>query len=163
MAEDEMVGWHHWFDGHEFEQALGVGDRQESLAWCSPWGHKKSNMTEWLNWTDWYAYKSFSTILVIGFRKTIKIKKKGRYGEIGEHKLNEMGALNVKQKKWNKLDKNKRSSYDPAVFKHDCSLETYLEPWRKKQKIPECLYFSKYFKIILIYIWILKSDYRFYY
>ena len=56
-------------------------------------------------------------------RKNIKKKKKD--GEIGEHTLNEMGALNMKQKKWNKLDK--RSSYSPVVFKHDCSLETYLE------------------------------------
>jgi len=37
MTEDEMVGWHHWLDGHEFEQALGVGDRQGSLECCSPW------------------------------------------------------------------------------------------------------------------------------
>ena len=38
MTEDEMVGWHHGLDGHEFEQAQGVGDGQESLACCSPWG-----------------------------------------------------------------------------------------------------------------------------
>ena len=38
---DEMVGWHHGLDGHEFEQALGVGDGQGSLAWCSPWGRKE--------------------------------------------------------------------------------------------------------------------------
>ena len=50
---DEMVGWHHRLDGHEFEQALGVGDGQGSLACCSPWGHKESDTTEWLNWTDW--------------------------------------------------------------------------------------------------------------
>ena len=37
MTEDEMVGWHHHCDGHEFEQALGVGDGQGSLACCSPW------------------------------------------------------------------------------------------------------------------------------
>ena len=37
MAEDETVGWHHQLDGHEFEQALGVGDRQGSLVCCSPW------------------------------------------------------------------------------------------------------------------------------
>ena len=55
-----------------------------------------------------------------------------RDGEIGEHKLNEMRALNMKQKKGNKLDKSKRSSYSSVVFKHDCSLETYLELWRKK-------------------------------
>ena len=47
----EVVGWHHWLDGHEFEQALGVG--QGSLACCSPWGSKESDMTEPLNWTVW--------------------------------------------------------------------------------------------------------------
>ena len=44
-AEDEMVGWHHQLDGHEFEQAPGV-DRQGSLVCCSPWGLKDSNTTE---------------------------------------------------------------------------------------------------------------------
>ena len=47
--EDEMVGWHHQLNGHEFEQALGAGDGQGSLACCSPWGHKESDTTEWLN------------------------------------------------------------------------------------------------------------------
>ena len=42
MTEDEMVGWHHRLDEHEFEQAPGVGDGEESLACCTPWGHKKS-------------------------------------------------------------------------------------------------------------------------
>ena len=51
MTKDEMVGWHHQLDGHEFEQALGVGDRQGSLACCSPWGHRDTDTTEWLNWT----------------------------------------------------------------------------------------------------------------
>ena len=46
MTEDEMVGWHHRLDGHEFEQALGVGDGQGGLACCSPWGHKEQDMTE---------------------------------------------------------------------------------------------------------------------
>ena len=52
MTEDEMVGWHHWLNGHEFEQAPGVGDGQGSLACYSPWGHKKLDTTEWLNWTE---------------------------------------------------------------------------------------------------------------
>ena len=52
MTEDEIVGWHHQLDGHEFEQALGVGDGQGSLACYSPWGLKESDTTEWLNWTD---------------------------------------------------------------------------------------------------------------
>ena len=51
-TEDEMVGWHHWLNGHEFEQAPGVGDGKGSLACCSPWGHKESDMTEQLNWTE---------------------------------------------------------------------------------------------------------------
>ena len=44
-----MVGWHHRLDGHDFEQAPGVGDGRGSLACCSPWGHKESDTTEWLN------------------------------------------------------------------------------------------------------------------
>ena len=44
-----MVGWHHQLDGHDFEHSLGVGDGQENLACCSPWGHKESDTTERLN------------------------------------------------------------------------------------------------------------------
>ena len=51
-TEDEMVGWHHQLDGHEFELAPGVGDRQGSLACCSPWDCKELDMTEQLNWTE---------------------------------------------------------------------------------------------------------------
>ena len=46
MTEDEVVGWHHQLGGHEFEQAPGVGNGQGSLMFCSPWGGKKSYMTE---------------------------------------------------------------------------------------------------------------------
>ena len=53
MTEDEIVGWHHQLNVHEFEQAPGVGSGQGSLACCSPWGHKDSDMTEWLNRTEW--------------------------------------------------------------------------------------------------------------
>ena len=52
ITEDEMVGWCHWLDGHESEQAPGVGEGQESLAYCSPWGCKELDMTEQLNWVD---------------------------------------------------------------------------------------------------------------
>ena len=45
-AEDEMVGWHHQLDGHEFEQAPGAGDGQGRMACCSPWGRKESEETE---------------------------------------------------------------------------------------------------------------------
>ena len=53
-TEDEMVGWHHRFNGHEFEQALGFGNAQGSLAGCSPWSLKESDMTKQLNWTEQY-------------------------------------------------------------------------------------------------------------
>ena len=49
MTEDKMVGWHHWLNGHGFEQTPGVGDGQGSLAYCSPWGCKESDMTKQLN------------------------------------------------------------------------------------------------------------------
>ena len=51
-TEDEMVGWHHRLNGHEFEQTPGVGDGQGGLACFSPWGRKELDMTERLNWTD---------------------------------------------------------------------------------------------------------------
>ena len=49
MTEDEMVGWHHRLDGHEFEQAPGVVDGQGGRVCCSPWGRKESGTTERLN------------------------------------------------------------------------------------------------------------------
>ena len=56
-TEDKMVGWHYQLDGHEFEQAPGVGDGQGSLACCSPWGCKESDRTE----RDWTELKSLPT------------------------------------------------------------------------------------------------------
>ena len=55
-----MVGWHHWLDGHEFEQALGVGDGQRSLACCCQWGRQESDMTEQLNWTELIVFQLLS-------------------------------------------------------------------------------------------------------
>ena len=49
----EMAGWHHWLDGHEFDQAPGVGAGQGGLACCDSWGRKESDMTERLIWSDW--------------------------------------------------------------------------------------------------------------
>ena len=51
-TEDKVVGWHNWLEGHEFEQALRVGDGQGSLVCFSPWGYKEADMTERLNWTE---------------------------------------------------------------------------------------------------------------
>ena len=52
VTEEEMIGWHHWLNRHEFEQAPGVGDGQGTLACWSPWGHKELDTTERLNCTE---------------------------------------------------------------------------------------------------------------
>ena len=53
MTEDEMVGWHHWLDGHEFAHTLGVGDGQGGVECCSPWGHKESDgLSHWTEMTE---------------------------------------------------------------------------------------------------------------
>ena len=51
-TEDEMVGWHHWLNGHVFGWTPGVGDGQGGLVCCGSWGHKESDTTEQLNWTE---------------------------------------------------------------------------------------------------------------
>ena len=58
-TEDEMAGWHHWFDGHESEWTPGVGDGQGGLACCDSWGRKESDTNEWLNWTEGQLKKSY--------------------------------------------------------------------------------------------------------
>ena len=77
MTADEIVGWHHWLDGHEFEQAPGVGDGQGSLVCCSPWGRKKSDMTEQLNNND-LSHWIFTKILYYYFR----VAQEGRNGSL---------------------------------------------------------------------------------
>ena len=72
-TEDEMVGWHHWLNGHEFGWTPGVGDGQGGLACCNSRGHKELDTTEQLNWTElnwrrlltvtWSARKSTQSIL----------------------------------------------------------------------------------------------------
>ena len=58
-----MAGWHHWFDGREFEWTPGVGDGQGGLACCDSWGRKESDTTEQLNWNELNAYKDSGTVL----------------------------------------------------------------------------------------------------
>ena len=55
-TEDEMVGWHHWLNGHGFGWTLGVGDGQGSLVCCGSWGYKELDMAEQLNWTELSPY-----------------------------------------------------------------------------------------------------------
>ena len=66
-TEDEMVGWHHCVDRHEFGQALGVGDGQGSVTCCSPWGCKASDMTKRLNWIGliWWCLCVESSLVLL--------------------------------------------------------------------------------------------------
>ena len=59
MTEDEMVGWHRWHNGYGFEWTPGVGDGHGGLACCNSWGHKKSDTTERLNWTELNWWKNY--------------------------------------------------------------------------------------------------------
>ena len=61
MTEDEMAGWHHWLNGHEFEQTLAVSDGQGGLECCSPWSHKESDTTEQLNCTEVFNFAELLT------------------------------------------------------------------------------------------------------
>ena len=58
-TEDKIVKWHHWFNGHEFEQSPGDNGGQGSLVCCSPWGHKESDRTEGLNNSNWHHRSGF--------------------------------------------------------------------------------------------------------
>ena len=60
MTEDEMAGWHHGLDGHEFEWTPGDGDGQGGLACCNSWGCKELDTTERLNWTDRWTWKKLT-------------------------------------------------------------------------------------------------------
>ena len=92
MTEVEMVGCHHWLDGHEFEQALGVGDGQGGLVCCSPWGHKESDMTERLMF-----YENGSTVKLNNFPKMHKWQ---------HHDLNKgLNRPRVCDTEWNKSEK----------------------------------------------------------
>ena len=66
-TENEMVGWHRWLDGHEFEPTLGDGEGQGSLVCCSPWGHGESETTEWLKNYKYYSYKFYYRWCYISF------------------------------------------------------------------------------------------------
>ena len=64
-TEDEMVGWHHRLDGHGFGWTPGVGDGQGGLASCGSWGHKESDTTEQLNWTELNAIEYYPVIKIM--------------------------------------------------------------------------------------------------
>ena len=93
MTEDEMIGWLHRLDGHEFEQASGVSDGQGTLVCCSPWSHKESDMTEQLNWTElrWWMERIW-----LRSRRTVRkccdipVRVHEDSGREGENKINKL-------------------------------------------------------------------------
>ena len=81
-TEDEMVGWHHWFDGHEFGWTPGVGDGQWGLACCSSWSRKESDMTERLNWTGIYVQHWVWIIAQVSSCEAVRISKANLFCKI---------------------------------------------------------------------------------
>ena len=78
MTQDEMVEWHHWLNGHEFKQVLGVGGGQRSLACYSPWGCKESDMTKQLNCTELIVLHNPLLVHIQGNGEwTIRLQVKG--------------------------------------------------------------------------------------
>ena len=96
MTQDEMVGWHHQLNGHEFEQAPRVGDGQESLECCSSQGHKESDMTEQLNWTESIlVYSLISSIFIVYLAGKVR---KALDLEIGLNSIGDMDSLSKQRK-----------------------------------------------------------------
>ena len=75
MTEDEMAGWHHQLNGHEFGYTLGVGDGQGGLVCCGSWGQRESDMTEWLNWTDttFFPFKRLKSTPRVALRQEVPL------------------------------------------------------------------------------------------
>ena len=84
MTEDEMAGWHHRLNGHEFEWTPGIGDGQGGLACCDSWGHKESDTTERLNWTElnWKELMENQCRLLITFHKLIASLGRNSYSKL---------------------------------------------------------------------------------
>ena len=80
MIEDEMVGWHHQLDGHEFEQTSGNSEGQRSLVCCSPWGHKELDLTKWLKNSNTPIINVFCVIMELQdtWNKITKFKERNR-------------------------------------------------------------------------------------
>ena len=99
MTEDEMVGWHHWLNGHEFEQTPGDSEGQRSLAGCSLWSRQESDdwVTE-LNWTGWFMLRfdrKKNSVKQLSFnkKKFFLISKKNLLYSKGYHQQNEKNNL----------------------------------------------------------------------
>ena len=110
MTEDEMVGWHHWLNGHEFEYALGIGDGQGSLACCSPWGCRVRH--DWATELNWRLTLVLVIWLATANWATVNIRSDSDYSlwlSLSEH-----GYCNVK-----KLCLNLKMKYQVKIkFQH---------------------------------------------
>ena len=130
MTEDEMVGCHYQLNGHESEQALGVGDGQGSLACCSPWGQRESNMTEQLNWTKWYITKSGKATL---WKQSLR-RNSFRKCLLETSKKSCLGSMRKSRGECSKW---------PGNFPCDLGKATQptlaLIPWTTGQPQPQCL------------------------
>ena len=102
-TEDEMVGWHHWLNGHVFGWTPGVGDGQGGLVCCGSWGHKESDTTEQLNWTmfqkfsnlehDWKKERSKSNVMSVcsqGSQKIIRSQGSQEIDNLWKNKTDTM-------------------------------------------------------------------------
>ena len=97
-TEDEMAGWHHWLDGHGFEQVPGVSDGHGGLACCSPRGCKKPDMTEQLNWTEHHqTLLSFNLTTTSWRDKPISQRKLPRENQCQGRAKCKKWSQNVKQ------------------------------------------------------------------
>ena len=76
-TEDEMAGWHHRLEEHEFEWTPGVGGGQGGLACCNSWGRKESDTTEWLNWTELSLPACYRLISPFSFRRIMFPRERG--------------------------------------------------------------------------------------
>ena len=80
MTEDKMVGWYHWLNAHEFEQALRVGDGKGGLVCCLPWGPIVADTAERLNWKVWYAATSHTWLNILISSELVRLMREMRDG-----------------------------------------------------------------------------------
>ena len=149
-TKDELVGWHKWLNGHEFEQALGAGDGQGSLVCCNPWACKESDMTDRLNWTELklillvlilIATLNFCDILSVAFFHTAwwfilicKIRQNTLGRLIKTHTLIYLNIKvpveGIRLPKW--LNGKESACQSKRHRRHGFSTWTGKIPWRRK-------------------------------
>ena len=125
MTEDEIVGWHHWIEGCEFEQAPGVGDGQGGLVCCDSWGRKESDMTERLNWTELNNY-------------TVEVKKRFKgldlIDKVPEELCTKVHNIVWEAVMWPKPSPRKRNAKMQMVVWRDLTNSWGKEKWKAKEK-----------------------------